>query len=73
MGNSLRTCYIGLKSLDAAGRAKVEELVFRASTTPSYDIHNDEYIVRTSLTPEEFLALPWPDGCTFRDQSVPAS
>lgn len=66
MGNSLRTCYIGLNGLVAAGRAKVEELVLRASTIHSYDIDNDVYRVRTSLTPEEFHALPWPDGCTFR-------
>ena len=66
MGNSLRTCYVGLKGLDTAGRAKVEELVFRESTTPSYDRRNDEYRVITSLTLEEFRALPWPDGCTFR-------
>lgn len=66
MGNSLRTYYVGLKGLDAADRAKVEDLVFRASATPLYDRRNDEYRVITSLTLESFRALPWPDGCTFR-------
>ena len=67
MVNSPRTCYVGLKGLDVAGRSKVEELVFQASSTPSYNRRNDEYRVITSLTLEEFRALPWPDGCTFRD------
>lgn len=66
MGNSLRTCYVGLKDLDAADRAKIEELVFRVSAAPAYDRRKDEYRVTTSLTLEEFRALPWPDGCTFR-------
>ena len=67
MKNSLRTFYVGLKNLDVADRAKVEELVFRASATPSYDMRNDEYRVITPLTPEEFRVLPWPKDFAFRD------
>jgi len=63
MENSLRIYYVGMIGLDAADRARVEELVFRASEMPAYDIRNDEYRVISSLTPEEFCALPWPDGC----------
>jgi len=66
MGNSLRTFYLGLEGLSIADRAKVEELVSQSSPTPSYDLRSDEYRVVTSLTQEEFCALPWPDGCTFR-------
>lgn len=67
MGNPLRTYYVELKGLDMPDRTKVEELVFRAATTPSYDMRNDEYRVITSLAPEDFYALPWPDGCIFRE------
>lgn len=66
MENSLRTFYVGLEGLDAADRAKAEELVSLASPTHSYDMHSDVYRVITSLTQEEFRALPWPDGCRFR-------
>lgn len=68
MGNSLRTCYVELKGLDTAGRAKVEELIQRATPIFSYDKRSDVYSVTTDLTLEEFRALPWPDGCAIRDQ-----
>lgn len=48
MENSFRICYVSLKGLDVADRAKVEELVFYASATPSYDMRRDEYKVITS-------------------------
>lgn len=62
----MSTFYVGIKDVDTADRANVEELIQRATETPSYDIDSDVYRVVTSLTPEEFYALPWPDGCTFR-------
>lgn len=54
----------GVKDVDA--RKKATDLVFTASQIPTYNITADEYRVLTELTPEEFCALPWPDGCTFQ-------
>lgn len=66
MGNSHRAYYVGLKDLDDADHSKAVELISRAFTIHAYDQSNDVYRVTTSLTQEEFLALGWPDGCTFR-------
>lgn len=60
--------FVGMKDVDTADRAKVDELIQYATPLYAYDQQNDVYRVTTSLTPEEFHALPWPDGCAIRDQ-----
>ena len=62
----MNTYYVGLSGVnDVDGRKKAIDLV-QLSTIHSYNQITDEYRVMTGLTPEEFRALPWPDGCRFR-------
>lgn len=63
----MNTYYVCLSRInDADDRRKAIDLVSFASQTPTYNIAADEYRVLTELTPEEFRALSWPDGCTIR-------
>lgn len=63
----MNTYHVGLSGVnDVDDRKKAIDLVFFATQTPTYNITADEYQVLTELTPKEFRALSWPDGCTFR-------
>ena len=63
----MNTYHVGLSGVnDVDDRKKAIDLVFFATSIPTYSMTTDEYRVLTELTPEEFRALPWPDGCTFR-------
>lgn len=63
----MNTYHVGLSGVnDVNARKKATDLVFFATQTPTYNKTADEYRVLTELTPEEFRALAWPDGCTFR-------
>jgi hypothetical protein len=63
----MNTYHVGLSGVkDVDDRKKAIDLVFFATQTPTYNRTADEYRVLTELTPEEFRALSWPDGCTFR-------